>query len=99
MVWTTDRTYLGVDHIPDIFGVDHIPDIFGVDHIPDRFGADQIPDIFWVPPERKRITDRSPRLLVGGGLRPPPYPPSTVASGKSEATARVPLRAPGGTAT
>ena len=35
LVWNKYRTYLGVDHIPDIFGVDHRPDIFGVDHMPD----------------------------------------------------------------
>ena len=39
MVWTTYRTYFGVEHIPDIFGVDHIPDIFGVEHMPDTWGG------------------------------------------------------------
>ena len=41
LVWNAYRTYLGVDHIPDIVGVDHIPDIVGVEHIP---------DIFWCGP-------------------------------------------------
>ena len=116
----TGRTFFGVDHMKDIFlvwttyrtffGVDHLPDIFLVwTTYRNFFGADHIPDILWVPPDRKGITDRSPRLFVGWGLRPPHTPPpqlpyygdpiGLLGVGKSEATARVPHRAPGGTAT
>ena len=100
------RGMIGTEQMPDIFWCEtnaghflvrnKCRTFFGAEQIPDIFGAEQMPDIFWCGPNagHSLVHLWVPRL---GTHNSPIRLPKHRARGK-KAAARVPLRAPGGTA-